>query len=69
VKLYGRSFEPVIAKDKVLAGGTEYLLMLDAETGKRFLTVKLGGNMASTPAIGNGVLYIANDDGYVFAIK
>jgi eukaryotic-like serine/threonine-protein kinase len=68
-KFEGYAFEPVIAKDRVFAGGTEQLLMLDAETGKSFPTVKLGQNRASTPAFGDGYVIVANDDGYLFAIK
>jgi eukaryotic-like serine/threonine-protein kinase len=68
-KFEGYAFEPVIARDRVFAGGTEQLLMLDAETGKSFPTVKLGENRASTPAFGDGYLIVANDDGYLFAIK
>lgn len=68
-KFEGYAFEPVIAKDRVFAGGTEQLLMLDAETGKSFPTAKLGKNIVSTPALSEGYVIVANDDGYLFAIK
>lgn len=69
VKMEGYGFEPVIAKGRIYVGGTEELLMLDAETGKSFPTVKMGKNSASTPAVGDGYVIVANDDGYLFAIK
>ena len=68
-KIKGTPYEPIIANNRVLAGGTEELLMLDLETGKNYSEIALGPNRVSTPSLGDGYMIVANDDGFFFAIR
>jgi outer membrane protein assembly factor BamB len=69
VKIKGQAYEPVVVGNKVYAGGTEELLMLDAETGARFPTVSLGPDDVSTPVFFGNTVIVDNGDGYLFAFK
>ena len=44
------------------------LYAIDAISGKEQWFYQLGGNVASTPAVSNGVVYVGPDDGNVYAL-
>ncbi len=64
------AYEPVLSGDFVYLGlnGTDRLVALDLETGAEVWSFPAGGPIRRPPAVHNGAVYFASDDGYCYCL-
>ena len=48
--------------------GSSYLYAVDCQTGQELWRFEAGGWLEATPAVADGVVYIASGDGHVYAV-
>ena len=65
---YASASSPVPTDDTVYAAFDSYLHAIDKETRNREWTFVAGGFLRSSPALGDGALYIGSDDGRLYAV-
>ena len=59
---------PIVTDDTVYAAFDSYLHSIDIESRSREWTFVAGGALRSSPALGDGVLYIGSEDGRLYAV-
>lgn len=60
---------PAVAGDLVFVGGMDGSVhALNARTGQKQWSVKLGKKVQSSPAVAEGTVYVGSRDGYVYAL-